>query len=157
MTEIFPTRPAVTVATLVERQGRYLIVEEWAEGRRVLNQPAGHLEPGEDPLDAAVRETLEETGWRVQPEFLVGVYLWEHPSRAHSYLRLAFGARALGHDPDRPLDEGIIQPLWLTPEEIAARRADWRSPLLLRCVEDAARGQRYPLDLLTVLLASSTT
>lgn len=140
------TRPAVTVAAVAERDGRFLVVEEHAAGRLVINQPAGHVEPGEDVLAAVAREALEETGWTFRPEFLLGVYLWEHPSKTHSYLRLAFGGPALAHDPARPLDEGILHALWLTPEELAARGEQLRSPLVLRCVQDYLAGIRHPLS-----------
>lgn len=147
MNRTFAKRPAVTVAAVAMRYDRFLVVEEHAAGRLVINQPAGHVEPGEDILAAVVREALEETGWNFLPEFLLGVYLWEHPSRTHSYLRLAFGGRALDHDPTRPLDDGILQALWLTPEELAARSDTLRSPLVLHCVHDYLAGARYPLAL----------
>lgn len=140
-------RPALTVAAVAEQDGRFLVVEELAAGRLVINQPAGHVEPGEDILTAVIREALEETGWTFRPEFLLGVYLWEHPSKTHSYLRLAFGGQVLEHDPARPLDEGILHALWLTPEELAARGEQLRSPLVLQCVHDYLAGARYPLEL----------
>lgn len=146
-------KPAITVASVIVRDGRFLVVEEWAGEKLVINQPAGHLEPGESVLDAVVRETREETCWGFRPDFLIGVYLWEHPSRTHSYLRLAFGGEALDHDPAAALDEGIERPLWLTPEELESRREDLRSPLVLRCVRDCLNGERYPLGLLKTLLA----
>ena len=153
MSAIVATRPAVTVAAVVERDGRFLVVEELAAGKLVINQPAGHLEPGEDVLDAVVRETLEETGWSIRPDYLVGVYLWEHPSKSHSYLRFAFSGTALEHYPARPLDDGIQQALWLNPEELAARGDMLRSPLVLRCVQDYQAGERYPLGLVKTFLA----
>lgn len=145
MNQTLKTRPAVTVAAVAERDGRFLVVEEYAAGRLVINQPAGHVEPGEDIITAVAREALEETGWLFRPEFLIGVYLWEHPSRTHSYLRLAFGGQAVEHDPSRPLDDGIVHALWLTPDELAARGEALRSPLVLRCVQDYLSGERYPL------------
>ncbi|BBL70250.1 NUDIX hydrolase [Methylogaea oryzae] len=149
MNQTLAKRPAVTVAAVAERDGRFLVVEEHdSAGRLVINQPAGHLEPGEDILSAVMREALEETGWTFRPEFLLGVYLWEHPSKTHSYLRLAFGGKALEHDPARPLDDGIVHALWLTPDELAARGPQLRSPLVLQCVHDYLAGGRYPLELI---------
>jgi 8-oxo-dGTP pyrophosphatase MutT (NUDIX family) len=153
MNETRRKKPAITVASVLARDGRFLVVEEWAGDRLVINQPAGHLEAGESVLEAVVRETREETGWGFRPDFLIGVYLWEHPSRSHSYLRLAFGGVALDYNPDAPLDEGIVRPLWLTPEELESRREDLRSPLVLRCVCDCLDGERYPLGLLKTFLA----
>jgi 8-oxo-dGTP pyrophosphatase MutT (NUDIX family) len=147
MIETPAKRPAVVVAAIAEHDGRFLVVEEFdAAGRLVINQPAGHVEPGEDILAAVAREALEETGWRFQPEFLLGVYLWEHPSKGHSYLRLAFGGKASDHDPSLPLDEGIQQALWLSPAELAARGEQLRSPLVLRCISDYQAGIRHPLS-----------
>lgn len=156
MNEYPRKKPAITVASIISRAGRFLVVEEWAGDKLVINQPAGHLEPGESLLDAVIRETREETGWSFRPDSLIGVYLWEHPNRTHSYLRLAFGGEALDHDPRLPLDEGIERALWLTPEELESRREDLRSPLVLRCIQDCLNGERYPLDLLKSLLPSRT-
>lgn len=155
MNKTLATRPSITVAAVAERDGRFLMVEEYAADRLVINQPAGHLEPHEDILSAVAREALEETGWRFRPEFLLGVYLWEHPSQTHSYLRLAFAGQAYDHDPHRPLDEGIVHALWLTPEELAARGEQLRSPLVLRCVQDYLSGARYPLDLVKSYVGSA--
>ena len=121
-------QPDVTVATVVVRDGRLLLVEEEVRGRRVINQPAGHLEPDESLLEAALRETLEETGWRVRLTCFVGAYQWKAPDESaggsgRHYLRLAFGAEPVAHEPDRPLDEGIVQALWLMPDELRSRQA----------------------------------
>jgi 8-oxo-dGTP pyrophosphatase MutT (NUDIX family) len=141
-------RISVTVATVVERHGRFLLVEELTgEGLR-LNQPAGHLEPGESLLAGVAREALEETAWRFQPGWLVGVYRWQHPASQVTYVRFAFGGALLGHEPGRPLDEGIVRAVWLTADELAGQAAIHRSPLVMRCVEDHLAGRRYPLDLL---------
>ena len=140
--------PHVTVATVVEREGRFLLVYEQAEGQRVYNQPAGHLEPGESLIDAAVRETLEETRWRVKPTALIGIDLYLAPANGVTYLRHTFAAQALNEYPEQPLDEGIIEPRWLTREELLARRAQWRSPLVIQAVDDFLSGNRYPLELL---------
>ena len=139
-------QPDVTVATVVVREGRFLMVEEEADDRLVLNQPAGHLEPDETIMAAAVRETLEESGWDVALTGFVGAYQWKAPETGRSYLRLAFTGDALRHHPDRPLDSGIVQALWLTPSELAARRSQHRSPLVWRVVEDVLAGRRLPLE-----------
>lgn len=146
-------QPDVTVATVVVREDRLLMVEEEVRGRRVLNQPAGHLEPDESLFEAALRETLEETGWRVRLTAFVGAYQWKAPDEAaggsgRHYLRMAFAAEPLAHEPDRPLDEGIVQALWLTPDELRAQQERHRSPLVWRAVEDFLGGRRHPLDAL---------
>ena len=139
------------MAAVIERGGRFLLVEEeTADGIR-LNQPAGHLDPGESLLAAAARETLEETAFAFTPMQLIGVYLWRAEQAggdAATYLRFAFCGELGAHDPGRALDDGILRALWLTREEIAARAAQHRSPLVQRCVDDYLRGDRYPLDLL---------
>lgn len=140
--------PHVTVATVVERNGRFLFVYEEAEGRRVYNQPAGHLEPDESLIDAAVRETLEETRWQVRPTALLGIGLYQAPANGVTYLRHTFAAEPIEEHPQRPLDEGIIEPRWLTRDELLARENEWRSPMVLQAVDDFLAGKRYPLELL---------
>ncbi|KAF1056720.1 MAG: Phosphatase NudJ [Pseudomonas delhiensis] len=140
--------PHVTVATIVEDQGRFLFVEEIASGAQVLNQPAGHLEADESLIEAALRETLEETGWDVEITALTGIYLYTAPSNGVTYQRVCFAARPLKHDPQRPLDDGIIGPKWLTREELQACQGQWRSHLVARCVDDYLSGERYPLGLI---------
>ncbi|MBU2831094.1 MULTISPECIES: NUDIX hydrolase [Acidithiobacillus] len=140
--------PHVTVAAVVEENGRFLLVEEMVGGRRCFNQPAGHWDPGETLLDAVVRETLEETGYTFQPEYLTGVYHWEFPEKNLTYLRFAFGGRLGPRDMSRALDAGIIGPAWLTPGEVVARRGEMRSVMVQRCMADYQAGKRYPLDLL---------
>ena len=147
MSELSAGRPAVTVATIVERGGRFLLVEEETRAGLRLNQPAGHLETGESLPAAAVRETLEETGWHVRATALVGVYRWEAPETGTAYVRFSFAADARAHDAARPLDRGIVRALWLTYDEIAAMNASHRSPLVLRCIDDYRAGVRWPLDL----------
>lgn len=138
--------PHATVACIVEREGRFLLVEEMAAGNVVINQPAGHLEEGESFVEAAQRETLEETGWLVEPEALLGLYTYHAPSNGVTYHRFCFIARAIGQQPNATLDEGIIGPLWLTRNELEQRREQLRSELVTRCIDDYLKGTRYPLD-----------
>jgi len=144
-------QPDVTVATVVVHGGRVLCVEELAGGRLVLNQPAGHLEPDESLLEAAVRETLEETGWDVRLTAFVGAYQWKAPETGRHYLRFAFAAEPVAHDPSRPLDEGIVRALWLTPAELREARDRHRSPMVWQVVADHLAGARHPLALLNRL------
>ncbi|MFN4103978.1 MAG: NUDIX hydrolase [Tepidimonas sp.] len=143
-------KPSVTVAAIIERGGRYLLVEEHTpEGLR-LNNPAGHLDPGEGPVQACTREVLEETAHRFTPTALLGVYLsrFQRPATGEdiTYLRLAFTGTLGEAEPGRALDDGIVRTLWLTLEEVRASRARHRSPLVLRCIEDHAAGRRLPLE-----------
>lgn len=140
-------KPNVTVAAVIEQDGRFLLVEEFAAERRVVNQPAGHLEPDETLIEAVVRETLEETGHGFAPQALVGVYRWHHPQKDVTYLRFTFCGR-LGAHSGRELDPDILDTVWLTHEELLADPARLRSPLVLRSVEDYLAGRRYPLELL---------
>ncbi|MDD2883650.1 MAG: NUDIX hydrolase [Dechloromonas sp.] len=141
-------KPNVTVAAVVERDGKFLLVEEETEAGLAFNQPAGHLEQGESLLDAVVREALEETAYHFKPTCLVGIYTWQHPTKGLTYLRFAFAGELRGWDADRALDEGIVAARWLSLDEIKATRARHRSPLILRGIEDYLAGQRGPLDLL---------
>lgn len=140
--------PHVTVATLVERDGRWLFVEERIQGDAVLNQPAGHWENGESLVEAAVRETQEETGWHVVPSALIGIYSYRPPALPYTFLRIAFRATPHAHDDEQALDEGILRALWLTPDESRAARARHRSPMVQRCLDDALSGVRLPLEAL---------
>lgn len=142
-------RPSVTVAAVIERDGRFLFVEEDADGRRVLNQPAGHLEPGESLVAACVREVMEETAHRFVPEALVGIYRWTYPTKDVTFLRFAFRGRLEGVAEGRALDPEIIALHWLAPQELAARAAMHRSPLVQRCLEDFLAGRRFPLEILS--------
>lgn len=144
-------KPSVTVAAIIERDGQFLLVEEHTpEGLR-LNNPAGHLEPGESPAEGCAREALEETTHRFEPTALVGVYLsrFQRASTGEdiSYLRFAFCGELGPADASLTLDDGIVRTLWMTPDEIRASAPRHRSPLLLRCMEDYLRGQRYPASL----------
>ncbi len=142
-------KPNVTVAAVLERDGRYLLVEEETEYGIFYNQPAGHLECGESLLDAVVRETLEETAYTLNPQYLVGIYHHRNEARDVTYLRFAFAGEIIAHDPGRSLDAGILAAHWLSLDEIRARQSQHRSPLVLRCLEDWLAGRRYPLELLS--------
>jgi 8-oxo-dGTP pyrophosphatase MutT (NUDIX family) len=149
MSEVW--KPSVTVAAIIERQGRFLMVEEQSGDAIRINQPAGHLEPGESLLDAVVREALEESARNFTPTALVGTYLSRNVSSSRggmsvTYLRFAF-AGEVGEALARPLDEGILRTVWMTRDELAACAGRHRSPLVLRCVDDWLRGQRAPLEL----------
>lgn len=144
-------KPSVTVAAVIESNGRFLLVEEHTpEGLR-LNNPAGHLDPGESPQQGAVREALEETARVFVPDRLVGIYLarFQRPSRDEdvTYLRFAYGGSAGEADPARALDTGIVRTLWMTLDEVRASRDRHRSALVLQCIEDFAAGRRFPLDM----------
>ena len=145
-------RPHVTVACVVARGDRYLMVEEEIEGRLAYNQPAGHLDDGESLADAAVRETLEETGWTVELKHFIGVHQWRSTEHGDGVVRFSFAARALAHDPRRPLDTGILRSVWLTRAEIAALGDRLRSPMVLLSIDAWLAGQRLPLGVLSSLL-----
>ena len=143
-------KPSVTVAAIIERDGRYLLIEEHTPEGLKLNNPAGHLDPGESPADGCARETLEETTHHFTPTALVGVYLsrFKRPATGEdiTYLRFAFCGELGEVMPGRTLDHGIVRTLWMTPDEIRASASRHRSPLLLRCMEDHLAGRRLPLD-----------
>jgi 8-oxo-dGTP pyrophosphatase MutT (NUDIX family) len=138
-------KPSATVAAVVEREGRFLLVEEAIDGRRVLNQPAGHLDPGESLVAACRREVLEETAHRFEPTALVGIYRWHYASADVTFLRFCFRGRIDGVE-QRPLDRQIIALHWLTREALLARRDEHRSPLVQRCVDDYLAGRQFPLE-----------
>lgn len=143
--------PRLTVATIIERDGRFLLVEEYADGDDlVYNQPAGHLDEHETLAAAAIRETLEETAWEVEVNAIVGVYYWTHP-KGETFVRTCFAGTALHHHPDQPLDQGVQRAIWLTREEIALLGPRLRSPMVLRCVDDYLAGKRYLLELFNYL------
>jgi len=140
--------PHATVAAIVEDdQGRLLMVEESSDGKIVFNQPAGHIEENETLLDAVRRETLEETGWEVEPEHLLGIYVYKAPTNGVTYYRFCYSARAVRKLSEQ-LDSDIIAAHWLTPEHIAGLGDKLRSPLVLQCIEDFQSGRRLPLDLI---------
>jgi len=142
-------KPNVTVAAVIHRDDKYLLVEEETDEGIRFNQPAGHLECRENLLDAVVREALEETGYHFKPTALLGIYNWRHEKKDITYLRFAFTGELRGWEAERQLDAGIIAARWLTVEEVSACASQHRSPLILRCIEDHAAGKRYPLELLT--------
>ncbi len=147
-------KPSVTVAGIIEKDGQYLLVEEHTPNGLMFNNPAGHLDPGESPLQACVREVLEETAFHFTPTALVGIYLSrflkqasaDEPAQDISYLRFAFTGELGALEAGRALDVGIVRTLWMSIEEMQATQARHRSRLLLRCAQDHARGQRFPLE-----------
>jgi 8-oxo-dGTP pyrophosphatase MutT (NUDIX family) len=143
-------RPDLTVAAIVQQDDRFLVVEERIKGRLVLNQPAGHVEDGESIIDAVIRETLEETAWRFAPRHLLGCYLWRNAA-GRTTLRVAIAGDVTGHDPDRPLDRGIVAAHWMDRAALVADAARLRSPLVLRCFDDHLAGQRHDLSVLAHL------
>ena len=142
-------KPHVTVAAVIERDSKFLLVEERTDDGVGFNQPAGHLECGESLIDAVTRETLEETAHHFVPTSLVGIYNWRNVAKDITYLRFVFTGEITGHEPGRALDDGIIAARWLTEDEIRAVETQHRSPMIMRCIEDWQARKRYPHDLLT--------
>lgn len=145
-------KPHVTVAAVIEREGRFLLVEETTETGIMFNQPAGHLEPGEDLITAIQREVWEETAWQFEPEALIAIQLWRRTPEKPSFVRFCFCGQAHSHNPNQKLDADILATHWLTQQDIAARQSQWRSPLVMESVNQYLRGQRYPLSLLQSFL-----
>ncbi|MES9938349.1 MAG: NUDIX hydrolase [Sedimenticola sp.] len=144
--------PRTTVATIAEKDGRFLTVEETTRnGQIVFNQPAGHLEEHESLIDAVIRETREETAWGFIPQGLVGIYRWQVPPDGDTYVRFCFFGECHDHQPDQPLDRGIIQATWMTREELASKGRQLRSPMVLTCIDDYLEGRRFSLDILNDL------
>ena len=138
--------PHVTVATIIERDKRFLMVYEESDGKLVYNQPAGHLDPEETLHEAAIRETLEETGWTIKLTSVVGVNLYTAPSNGITYFRTTFIGEAVSHDANYTLDTGIIEAVWLTYEELLERKEQLRSPMTLQIVEEYRAGRCFPLE-----------
>ncbi len=146
-------KPSVTVAAVIERDGRFLFVEESIDGRRVLNQPAGHLDPGESLVAACAREVLEETAHRFRPAALVGIYRWYYAAKDVTFMRFCFSGEIISEEKGRSLDKEIVRLHWLSPEELEERSSEHRSPLVRKCVDDFLRGRRFPLEVLSAEFA----
>ena len=144
-------KPNTTVAAIIERDNKFLLVEEITERGNRFNQPAGHLEDGETLVQAVIRETMEEAAYEFTPEFLLGVYQWKHTLNDTTYLRFAFIGKAGVHYPMQELDEGIVQVVWMDIDEIRDKANLMRSPQILTCIEDYLAGKRYPLEVITNL------
>ena len=144
-------KPNVTVVAVIEQDGKFLLVEEEqaADSGVLLNQPAGHLDPGESIIQAAIRETLEETAYTFVPEYLLGIYQWHSCSNDTTFLRFAFGGHVTGHDSERALDSGILRASWFSLDKIKQLAPCHRSPLVMQCIQDYLADKRYPLELLT--------
>ncbi len=141
-------KPHATVAAIIERDNKFLMVEERIAGKITYNQPAGHLDPDESLIDAVIRETREETAWHFTPDAITGIYLWKQQEKNRSFLRVTFCGQCSDHQPSQALDDGILAAPWLSLEEIKKRRSQLRSPMVIENIEDYLAGKRYPLDLL---------
>jgi len=146
-------KPNVTVAAIIQRDERFLIVEEVADGRTVFNQPAGHLDEGESLIEAVQREAMEETGCRFEPDAVVGLYLYPSREAGTTYLRICFSGTCSGDPATTGLDKGILRAVWMTRDELARAERRLRSPLVLRCIDDFHRGRQFPLDILAHITA----
>jgi ADP-ribose pyrophosphatase YjhB (NUDIX family) len=138
----------VTVAAVIEKDNQFLMIEEESDGEIVINQPAGHLEKDETIIAAVKREVLEETAWEFVPANIIGVYLYPSENNDLTYLRICFSGQCINHKPEQKLDDGIIQAMWLTREELETRLGHLRSPLVMHCINDYLAGKKYPLELL---------
>ncbi len=141
-------KPHATVAAVIERDNKFLMVEELVQGKQVVNQPAGHLDSDESLIEAVIRETQEETAWQFVPEAITGVYLWKHPGNGESFLRVTFCGHCKNHAPQQPLDDGIQAAVWRTREELVQQSHTLRSPMVINCIDDYLAGKRFPLDML---------
>lgn len=141
-------KPHVTVAAVIEREGRFLLVEEKTERGIMFNQPAGHLEEHESLIEAVKREVFEETAWQFEPEHLIATQIWRRSNKHPTYLRFCISGACHSHQPEHKLDDGIIATHWLSQDEIAAQTKRLRSPLVAIAVDEYLEGMRYPLSLL---------
>lgn len=142
-------QPHITVAAVIERDGKFLLVEEMVEGHVVFNQPAGHWEPDESLHEAASRETLEETGWEFYPTALVGIYRWQHPRKDETFLRFTFCGQSSSEQISNDLDDGIIKASWHSAEDIfALPEIKIRSTMVIHSLQDYLDGKRFDLDLI---------
>jgi len=139
----------LTVAAIIEDQGRFLMVEEYVGGHLVINQPAGHVEPGEAISAAVSREVTEETAWQFTPDAITGIYLWQQPVCKEHFLRIAFCGSHFDHNASLELDDGIVRTLWLTRDELVKRGEQLRSPMVLKGIDDYLAGSRFPQDLVS--------
>ncbi|MDT8281481.1 MAG: NUDIX hydrolase [Gammaproteobacteria bacterium] len=149
-------KPHATVAAIIERDDKFLMVEELIKGEHVLNQPAGHLDPDESLIDAVIRETQEETAWQFIPEAVTGIYLWKNPESNNdedTFLRIAVCGSCINHAPEQPLDDGVINAVWKSRDELRDRTIKLRSPMVISCIDDYLAGKRYPLDLLNYVVS----
>jgi len=141
-------KPHATVAAIIERDNKFLMVEELIRGEHLFNQPAGHLDPDESLIDAVIRETQEEAAWTFIPQAVTGIYLWKQPENGETFLRVAVCGSCENHDPEQALDDGILHAVWKSREELADDKIKLRSPMVLDCIDDYLVGKRYPLDML---------
>jgi 8-oxo-dGTP pyrophosphatase MutT (NUDIX family) len=141
-------KPHATVAAIIKRENKFLMVEELIRGERLYNQPAGHLDPDESLIDAVIRETQEESAWQFIPEAVTGIYLWKHPVNGKTFLRVAVCGSCINHDEQQPLDDGILKAVWKSREELVQDPHKLRSPMVINCIDDYLAGKRYPLDML---------
>ncbi len=141
-------KPHTTVAAIIERDNKFLMVEELINGEHVFNQPAGHLDPDESLIDAVIRETLEESAWQFIPEAVTGIYLWKHPENGETFLRVAVCGSCENHDASQTLDDGILNAVWKNREELLQKSCKLRSPMVINCIDDYLAGKRYPLEML---------
>lgn len=145
-------KPHATVAAIIERDGKFLMVEELVHGKRCYNQPAGHLDPDESLIDAVIRETQEETARQFVPQAVTGIYLWKQPDKGsttgETFLRVAVCGTCSDHDATQTLDDGIIQATWKSREQLIENSDKLRSPMVINCIDDYLAGKRYPLEML---------
>lgn len=144
-------KPHATVAAIIERDDKFLMVEEVIHGEHVFNQPAGHLDPDESLIDAVIRETREESAWLFTPESVTGIYLWKHPDNGETFLRVAFCGSCSDHDPEQDLDTGIVQAVWKSRDELIKQAEQIRSPMVISCIDDYLAGKRHPLSILSTI------